>query len=601
MRPSENLPIEPDQETNRKWLKSVTKPVRSSLREAVLASLFINILALAVPIFILQVYDRVVFHHGISTLYALLIGVLVAMAFDFVLRQARSRILQRVALRIDVGLGRSLYDKIAGLPLRTLEGRPSGFWHTLFKDTETVRNTFSGSNAVLLTDLPFAILFVGLIYIIAPAVVWVLLVALPIFVVLAIISGRVMENATKKERESGISREAFLSEMLYGRSTIKALALEKTIKTSWEEKHATSIQNALVRGSRTDTFGNLGTCLSLLTTISLVTTGALAIIDLELTIGALIASTMLGNRVIGPFNQLVGNWKGFTNCKQALKRLDTVFSLAEDRAEGSVRLPRPVGNLVLEDVSYSYSHKDQAPVINNIKMSVNPPGMLGVVGRNGCGKTTLLKLIQGLYHPNTGRILLDGGDINQFSRNDLASWIGYVPQECFLFAGTIRENICIANPGASDEEIISVATLAGVHDYVVDLPDGYATNIGEAGSHLSGGQRQRIAIARALLTDPPILLLDEVSGNLDAQAERALRETLLKLAKDHTIIIVTHSPLLLQACNHVMLLEKGQIAIGGTAKDILPRLFGKLPKSANGENSLSKPHGIKPADGANIS
>ncbi|PPR20807.1 MAG: Toxin RTX-I translocation ATP-binding protein [Alphaproteobacteria bacterium MarineAlpha10_Bin2] len=572
--------LDSDKPASREWLKAVMKPARSGLREAVMVSLFINLLALAVPIFVLQVYTRVVFSHGVSTLYALLIGVMAALAFDFVIRQARSRMLQRVALRIDVTLGRALYDKISALPLRTLEARPSSFWQTLFRDTEVVRNTFSGSTAVLLTDLPFAVLFVAIIYIIAPPVVWVLLIALPVFIIVAIISGRMMQTATKGERQAGIGRDAFITEMLQGRSTIKALALERTIKPAWEEKHADTIERALVRGGRTDTFSNLGMTLTMLTTIALVTTGALAIIDLRLTIGALIASTMLGNRVIGPFNQLVGNWRNYANCRQALKRLDAVFALAEDRTERSIRLNRPEGRLTLEAVSFGYED-GRPPVIDNLSMEVKPPGMLGVVGRNGCGKTTLLKMMQGLYAPTSGRVLLDGGDTSQFSRHDLATWIGYVPQECFLFAGTIRENIAITDPEASDEEIVKAATLAGVHEYVIDLPDGYATEIGEAGSRLSGGQRQRIAIARALLPDPPILLLDEVSGNLDMQAEIALRDTLSELARDHTIVVVTHTPVLLRACNNIMALERGRIAMGGPTQEILPRLFGGGPRPAD--------------------
>lgn len=579
MRGANLEPFEGDHQPGRAWLREVFKPARRGFREAIVVSLFVNLLALAVPIFILQVYDRVVFHHGISTLYGLLIGVLIALVFDFLLRQARSRLLQRVALQIDISLGRSLYQRMSTLPLTTLESRPTGFWQTLFKDAELVRNTFSGATAVLLTDLPFAILFVGLIAIIAPPLVWVLLVALPVFVIVAIISGSVVDRATRQEREAGMSREAFLAEMLQGRATIKSLGIDEALRPDWEEKHANTIEQASIRGRRMDGFGNLGVLLSMLTTITLVTAGALAIIDLKLTIGALIASTMLGNRVIGPFNQLVNSWRSYTNVRQALRRLDSVFALPADRTETAVKLNRPDGRITFEKVSFGYS-ANLPPVIDNMTMDVKAPGMLGVVGRNGCGKTTLLKLMHGLYEPTEGRVLLDGADVKQFARRDMASNIGYVAQECFLFNGTIRDNIALTDPSATDEDIVRAATLAGVHEFAIDLPDGYDTAIGEAGSRLSGGQRQRVAIARALLPIPPVLLLDEVGANLDMQAEAALQKTLSDLAKDHSIVIVTHSPVLLQACTSIIALERGKIAIGGPASEVLARLFGDKKKAA---------------------
>ncbi|MBT6441813.1 MAG: ATP-binding cassette domain-containing protein, partial [Alphaproteobacteria bacterium] len=453
------------------------------------------------------------------------------------------------------------------------------------KDAELVRNTFSGATAVLLTDLPFAILFVGLIAIIAPPLVWVLLVALPVFVVVALISGAVVDRATRQEREAGMSREAFLAEMLQGRATIKSLGIDEALRPDWEEKHASTIEQASIRGRRMDGFGNLGVLLSMLTTITLVTAGALAIIDLKLTIGALIASTMLGNRVIGPFNQLVNSWRSYTNVRQALRRLDSVFALPADRTETAVKLDRPDGRITFEKVSFGYG-ANLPPVIDNMTMDVKAPGMLGVVGRNGCGKTTLLKLMHGLYEPTEGRVLLDGADVKQFARRDMASNIGYVAQDCFLFNGTIRDNIALTDTSATDEDIVRAATLAGVHEFAIDLPDGYDTAIGEAGSRLSGGQRQRVAIARALLPIPPVLLLDEVGANLDMQAEAALQKTLGDLAKDHSIVIVTHSPVLLQACTSIIALERGKIAIGGPAPEVLARLFGDKKKAVPAGSTL---------------
>jgi ATP-binding cassette subfamily C protein LapB len=340
----------------------------------------------------------------------------------------------------------------------------------------------------------------------------------------------------------------------------------------------------LVRGSRGDTYGNLGLNLSMLVTVAIVSVGALAIIEQQMTIGALIAATMLTARVTAPLNQLVNTWRTYASYRQSVQRLSSAFALAEDRDKTAVKLSRPKGRLTTENLRFGYD-PDRPPLLDGISLDVHPGAMLGLVGRNGCGKTTLLKLMQGLYPPSAGRVLLDGADVAQFSRAELAAWIGYVPQECVLFAGSIKENIALAKPDATDEEIVRAATLAGVHPFVIDLPDGYGTEIGESGSRLSGGQRQRIAIARALINDPPALLLDEVTGNLDMQAEVALRDTLVELARDHTVIVVTHSPVLLRACANIIALERGRIVLGGTAKDVLPRIFGGAPRPAPAEEA----------------
>jgi len=242
-----------------------------------------------------------------------------------------------------------------------------------------------------------------------------------------------------------------------------------------------------------------------------------------------------------------------------------------------VKLNRPNGEIIVENASYSYD-ENLAPVVDQVTIKIKACGVHALVGRNGSGKTTLLKMLQGLYPPTSGRILLDGADISQFSRTELASWLGYVPQDCVLFAGSVRDNIVHRHPDATDEAIISAATAAGVHQFIIDLPDGYASEIGEAGRRLSGGQRQRIAIARALLGDPPVVLLDEPSSSLDRQAEQALRKTLVEIGKERTVVIITHSPILLAACDDLVALDKGKVALAGPSKEILPKLFGQQPR-----------------------
>ncbi len=565
--------------SSRGWIWTLLKPVWPTFREVMAISLFVNILAIAVPVFVLQVYDRVVFHAGMSTLQGLVIGMACALVFDFILRQARSRILQTIALRVDVTLGRLLFDKVMAVPLPVLERRPAAYWQALFRDVETVRNTLSGASALLITDLPFAVLFLAVAFVIATPVAWVLLVFGILFMAVAWRSGAAMGAASVTERESGLARDGLIAEIIAARTTIKALALEQAVRPLWEGRHAATIERAATRGATSDGYVNLGITMTLLTSVTLTTVGALAIMEQQLTIGALIATNMLSGRMLGPFNQLVLQWRAYAAFRQAVARLGELFAIPSERQSSAVRLQRPSGRLVLEQVTFNYG-LDAIPVIDNLSLGIDGPGLHALVGRNGCGKTTLLKLAQGLYRPASGRVLLDGADVNQFSRAELAEWIGYLPQESVLFAGSIRDNIVQRLPDSTDDLVLRAAQVAGVHGFIVDLPDGYATDIGEAGGRLSGGQRQRIALARAILGDPPLLLLDEPSSSLDRQGEIELRDALQALARDRTVVVVTHSPILLAACDTLIALEKGKVALAGPARDLLPRLFGSAARPA---------------------
>ena len=552
-------------------------------------SAFVNLLALAVPIFTLQVYDRVVGSGGISTLEGLLIGMVIVLVFDYVLRQSLSRIMQRVAMRVDIIIGKKLFDKVMSLPLQALEAQPAAYWTSLFRDVDTVRNTLSGASAILIADLPFAIFFLGLIFILTPPVAPVMVVMLPIFMFIAWRSASETASASADERQSSQSRDSFIAELIAGRTTIKALSLDHAMRPQWEDKHAENIERSLARGSKTDGYSNFGATLSLITTLLLTTVGALAIIDQELTMGALIATNMLSGRIMGPANQLVSQWRTYANFKQSVEKLGMLFNAASERQESAVQIERPNGEIELETVIFSYGEGGK-PVINDVSLVIKAGGVLALVGRNGSGKSTLLKIIQGLYTPSKGRVLLDGADLAQFTRTEISSWIGYVPQDSILFTGTIRDNIALRKTDASDDEVLKAAEEAGVHQFVIDMADGYGTDIGESGSNLSGGQRQRIAIARALIGDPPVIILDEPSSSLDRQAEQELRRTLVEIGRDRTVIIVTHSPILLAACDDLVAMDKGKIALAGPANEILPKLFGTAPQRGDAKAPAAAPN-----------
>jgi len=564
------------------WLKGLVEPLRPLFKEILTVSLFINVLAIVVPVFVLQVYDRVIFHAGLSTLQGLVIGVVVVIGFDFFLRKSRSRMLQAVAVKIDVQISQRLVNKLLALPLRTLESRPGSFWHLLFRDADVIRNTLSGATAVLVTDLVFGALFLGIVALIAWPVFWVLLVIFALFVALAWHAGRYVDSASEKERMKVVSRDALVSEIILGRTTVKALALGDRMKDIWERRQEDSIVEGINRGRQNDFYMYAGQSLTLIATVAMTTVGALAILNQNLTIGGLIAANMLSNRLLAPLNQLVTSWRTYAAFKQSAQRLVQVFGEADDLAESPIALDRPKGRITLDNVTFRYA-PEGAPALDGIKLEIPAGGMTAVMGSNGGGKTTLAKVILGLYRPDEGHVYVDGIDLAQVARRDLAQWMGYVPQECVLFAGTIRENIAFAKPDATDDEIIRAATAARAHALIVAMPKGYGAQVGEGGGQLPGGLRQRIAIARALLCDPPILVMDEPTASLDRNAEEELRNGLLAMAREKTIILVTHSPPMVHACQNVIIMERGCIKTAGPTQKTLEAIGAVRPRSG-GDN-----------------
>lgn len=556
------------------WLRATIRDSKSQFRGVFLISFFVNLLALSVPIFVMQVYDRVIFHGGLTTLHGLIAGMFIVLLFEFVMRQGRSRIFQAFAVRLDVVFGRKLYEKIMNLPLLILQSRPTGYWHLLFRDLEIVRNALSGSSAALAIDIPFAIIFFLVVFAIAPAIAWVLLLVLPVFILLAWRSGVSMGTAATREHQSIILRDDFMNELLSAREIVKSSALQNALKPVWEAYHSRSIAHSRDRGQVTDTHQTLAYLMLISTTVALTAIGAIAILDQKMTIGSLIAANMLSARMIMPIVQLVSQWRSLSQIHHSAKRLNSVFKLESDRLKNPVELKRPTGKLKFEKVNFAY-RTELADVVNGIEGVIGPKGLHALVGCNGSGKSTFLKIIRGLYPPNQGRILIDGADISQFPQNVLADWIGYLPQETTLFSGSIRDNIVISRPEVADSILLKAAKIAEAHDFILDMPDGYATALAEGGKNLSKGQQQRVALASILLNDPPIILLDEPTSNLDEEAEEKLAVALKKLSETSTLVAVTHSSAVLSVCDSILVMEKGRIVLAGPAKQVRDRLAGQ--------------------------
>ena len=549
----------------------ILRPVLRSALELVALTCFINLLALAAPVFTLQVYDRVIAFAGMTTLEGLVAGMVVVLAFDFLLRQARARLLQRTAVRLDADLGRALVDKLMSVPLAVLEARPSVHWHTVMRDLEVVRNTFAGATALLVVDLPFAVLFLGVIWVFAPAIAWIFPLILAAFLALSWGSGLALARRTRTETRATMERERLLGEMIHARGLVKALNFDRVMRGLWEERHAAAIGESLRRGVHTDSWVNIGAVMTVATTVVVTTVGALAIIDQQMTVGGLIAVNMLSGRVIAAFNQLFAGWRSYVTCRQSIGRISETLALPAELAESAVELRRPAGELRVEAASFAYAGAAR-PAIDEASVAFAAPGLHAIVGRNGGGKTTLLRLLLGLHAPSSGRVLLDGADIRQFARRDLLRWVGYVPQEILLFAGSIRDNLARGHEGATDAEIAQAAQRARAHGFISELPDGYGTDIGEAGQRLSSGQRQRLTLARALVADPPVLVLDEPTSFLDRQAEAEFVGALVELARTRNVVAVTHSPAMLSAASTITIIDQGRIMGTGPAAEMLARM-----------------------------
>lgn len=553
------------------WLYHALSELQEAYKQAFWMSFAVNVLALLSAIFTLQVYDRVVAHAGYASLAALALGMLIVIAIDFLLRQGRAVLMQRLGAKIEVHLSRAIFKCLMGLPAIELEKRSPSFWLATFKDIDLVRSTCAGAGALLLIDLPFLLLTFLMIGLVAWPILPIAALFVVGFVVLARLSGRANEEKSEEEKQKLIGRDTTISELSSARLNLKAMDAGAHVSERWERDYAAWMSESLVRSHEADRFRDMASSLSTLNTVVMTSIGALAILNQYMSMGALIAANILAGKLIAPLVQLVGYWRSLGAFLAAKRRIDELLAIPTDREVSDIELPRPQGALRLEQLVFAYPGS-KAPQIDAVSGQFGPNGLHAIVGANGSGKSTLLKLMRGLYTPLDGRVVLDGADLAQFAHSDLSRWIGYLPQQVSLVSGTVRENLLMAKSDATDEEILHATRLACAHEFLLDLPDGYGTQVSEGGNRFSGGQRKRIAIAQTLLNDPPILLLDEPTSDLDRTAEKAFVAALKELARDHTVVVVTHSPALLLQCNGIVVMDKGKVVAAGSAVQILPKL-----------------------------
>ena len=502
---------------------------------------------------------------------------IIVLIFDAVLKITRIRYFQAISAKNDFSIAEKVYDKLYRLSLRQLEAKPYWHWQSLFNDAGMIRNVLGGSVASLIIDLPFSVLFLLVTILIAPPLWWIFIVVLILFILLALISEKIIHNHAIEERKKSNTRDTLLSDLINKRQSVKMLSVENRLKTQWSDNHLQTIKASMTRGKSVDFYRVISQSLTLLFTITITSIGALAILEQQMTIGALIAANMLGSRLISPYVQLVEHWRTLTQFNQSLNRIDHFLNEDEDKTSKIIDVPTGTGKFSLSNLRFIYDDKE-SPAINGIDGSIGPNGLHVLMGRNGCGKTTLLKLLSGFYKPEQGIIYLDEYDIRQFTSEQLHARIGFLPQQPQLIHGSVFENIALGSANASNESIIEASKQVELHESISALPDGYDTIINSDSHALSGGVVQKVALARTLLGKPDVLLLDEPNNNLDQSSEHRLFRFLKEYAENNTVIIASHSPALLQNADTILVLEQGKVAIAGPAIKVLEHLKNNVQK-----------------------
>jgi len=563
------------------WFWGVIAESRPLYNDVLLAALLANLFALGMPLFTMNVYDRVVPNHAFETLWVLALGLLLMLVSDLVLRTMRGRFVDLASSRADVKLSAFIMERVLGT---RMEQRPAsaGSFASNLRAFESVRDFIGSATVVAFIDLPFALIFMVVIAWIS----WLMLIplvlgaAIMVFYALAV-QGRMHELAETTYR-AGAQRNATLIEGLVGFETIKALAAEAPIQRKWEKSAAllarVGAQLRLLSSTASNTSGFVQQFINL----AIVIVGVYLISERELTMGGLIACTMLASRAMAPVGQVAGLLVQYHTAATALTSLDEMMARDVERPEGTNFISRGAlkGAIDFRDVSFSYPGQSE-PALRNLNFSIKPGEKVAILGRIGSGKTTLEKLILGLYLPTQGAVLVDGIDLRQLDPAELRRQIGYVQQDVMLFYGSLRDNIIMGAPLADDAAIIKAAEIGGIINLVNQHPKGFDMLVGERGESLSGGQRQGVAIARAVINDPPILLLDEPTSSMDFSSEDDIKRRLTEYAKGKTVILISHRTSLLDLADRIIVIDGGRIMADGPKEQVVTALRqGRIGKAA---------------------
>lgn len=579
-------------EEGRSWFKSAMMKNKGIYVEVAMAAIVINIFAIASPLFTMNVYDRVVPNNAIPTLWVLAAGVFLAFLFDYFLKNLRAMFLDVAGRRADVKISSNIFEQVMGMKL--IE-RPSsaGVLTANMREFETIRDFFTSATMVTLIDMPFAILFLVVIYLIAGPVAIVPLVAMPLILAVGFLMQRKLMATIKESMAESAMKSALLFETVTGMETVKVQAAESHVQRRWEElsekSSLTSVKMRKIASLTTNWAMFIQQCAG----VSMVIVGAYLIADGQITMGALIASVMLSSRALSPLSQAAALMTRYNQSKQSFKQLDDLMSKEVERPKGKhfISLTDVKGQVDFRDVTFHYPDQ-QVAALNRATFSIKPGEHVGVIGAVGSGKTTMQRLLMNLYEPSSGTVMLDGTDVRQIDPGDLRRNIGVVQQRPQLFYGSVRENITMGHETAPDRAVLRAAELSGVTDFLRDTQHGLDTQVGERGEALSGGQQQAIAVARALLYDPPVIILDEPTASMDPASENRLMKRLEALTEGRTVILITHKGAMLSLVDKIVLMDRGYVLAYGEKDDVIGKLrsgyFNKNPNTETTQEKMQK-------------
>lgn len=553
---------------NVRWLFKEFFKHRPVFSAVILSSFFIQLFGLVTPLFIQVIIDKVLAHHALTTLEVVAGAFMIILLFDMILNLMRNYLLYHTANKIDASLGARVYRHLLSLPFRYFEVRKVGNIIAKVRELENLRQFMTNISLTVLLDTVFSVLFVVIMAVYSIYLTLIVLLFVAAIALISFFATPMIKTRLDEKFQKGAAAQSFLVESITGIQTVKSLAIEGKMIKDWENHLGDYILSAFKLSNVGNIAVSTSQTLQKLMTLAVIYFGVSLVFGGRMSVGQLIAFQMFGSQLSGPILRLVHMWQDFQQAKLSLDRIADIVNTTPEVVGGAITVSSLKGGITAKDVTFRYV-PDGPLVLNGISFDITPGMMVGIVGRSGSGKSTIAKLIQRLYLPVEGTIMIDGVDIRHLDPLFLRYRTGIVLQECFLFSGTIRENIAMAAPDANMERVINAACIAGAHEFISEMPMGYDTYVEERGSSLSGGQKQRIAIARALITDPNILIFDEATSALDYESEKVIHKNLNLIRKDRTVIFIAHRLSVMRGCDLLVVIDRGRIVETGNHESLM--------------------------------